>query len=389
MNRRILFIDDDENILATFRRSLAGRFEVVTTQSPMDGLARLQVEEPYAVVVADQRMPEMDGIELLAKVAKLCPDTVRIMLTGYAELETAILAVNEGSVFRFLTKPCETRVLGQVLDAALEQYRLVTSEKVFLRKTLKGCVELLAEIVSLSNPEAYGRAERAKRLIRELHKRRGLPAFWKVETAAMLSQIGLIFLPPELVEKAQKLGEEKDVQLSATELRDYSVHTELAAQLLGKIPYLEDVGAIIKLQDTLLSAAPDMPLGARALKLALDYDTLAQAGVERHDALDTMRGRDGWYDMDLFPAFERAVCDDTGFARRKLPLSALRPGMVLQEELVADNGVLLMVTDQELTEATLLKLANFRKSHALKPEINVLVPLAQIDEVDGSVKHLL
>ncbi len=388
MNKRVLFIDDDENILANFRRNLTGRFDVTTTTSPMDGLARLQIEEPYAVVVADQRMPGMDGVELLAKVAGCCPDTVRIMLTGFADIETAILAVNEGSVFRFLTKPCEIKTLIHVLEAAIEQHRLVTTEKTFLRRTLKGCVELLTEIVSLANPEAYGRAERSKRLVRELHKRRGLPNFWKIETAAMLSQIGLIFTPPEIAAKAITY-DGRDTRSIREDAQVLAMIPTVSADLLSKIPYLEDVAEAIRRQHVRLSDNPDLPLPARVLKLVLDYDALTQQGHGRLDALDVMRGRTGWYDKDLFLAFEKSVCDETGFARRTLQLGKLRPGMVLQEDMLADNGLLLMVSGQELTEPTLLKLANFRRSQALKPEVMVLVPLAQIEEVDGTVRHIL
>lgn len=388
MNKRILFIDDDENILDNFRRNLSRHFEVTTTASPLEGLAMMQVEAPFAVVVADQRMPQMDGVELLAKVAKSCPDTVRIMLTGFAELETAILAVNEGSVFRFLTKPCDTKTLIQVLEAGVEQHRLVTSEKTFLRRTLKGCVEILTEIVSLANPEAYGRAERAKRLVRELHKRRGLPNFWKIETAAMLSQIGLIFIPPEIAARAITY-DGRDTRSIREDAQVLAMVPTISADLLTKIPYLEDVAEAIRDQYVRLSDKPGMSLPARVLKLALDFDALTQMDNSRLDALDIMRGRTGWYDMELFPAFEKAVCDETGFTRRTLKLGALRPGMVLQEDLVADNGLLLMVSGQELTEPTLLKLSNFRKSHALKPEVLVLVPLAQIEEVDGTVRHVI
>lgn len=389
MSGRILFIDDDENILSAFRRNLSGRYQIETTSDPMDGLARLQVEEPYAVVVADQRMPGMDGVELLSKVAKLCPDTVRIMLTGYAELETAILAVNQGSVFRFLTKPCETRTLVQVLDAALEQYRLVTSEKVFLRRTLRGCVEILSEIISMANEEAYGRAERVKRLVRELHKRRGLPNFWKIETAAMLSQIGLIFLPYEMVEKAWKASAAEDMVMTPSEKYNFGMHADIAGQLLAKIPYLEDVSEMVRLQGAKLSEAPSMPLGARVLKIALDYDMLQQDGAARHDVLDLMRRREGWYDAELLAAFERAVCDETGFAKRRLQLGMLKPGMVLQETIVADNELVLLVAGQELTETTLLKLANFRKGHKLPETVDVLVPIVLLDAVDGMRRHVL
>ena len=88
-------------------------------------------------------MPGMDGIKLLARVKNLYPDTVRIMLTGNADQETAIEAVNCGQIFRFLTKPIPPEALTNSLDLAIREYRLITAEKELLSQTLKGSVNVL------------------------------------------------------------------------------------------------------------------------------------------------------------------------------------------------------------------------------------------------------
>ena len=110
---------------------------------------------PYAVVVSDMRMPGMDGIQVLTSIKGRWPDTVRVMLTGNADMQTAINAINEGSIFRFLNKPCSKEAMGKTLTAALVQFRLVTAEKVLLEQTLTGAVQVLTEVLSLVNPAAF------------------------------------------------------------------------------------------------------------------------------------------------------------------------------------------------------------------------------------------
>jgi len=123
MPEKILFVDDETAILDGYKRLLRGEFDIDTAAGGAAGL-ELLARNRYAVVVADMRMPEIDGAQLLAKIASQYPGVVRIMLTGNSDMETAVRAVNEGNVFRFLTKPCEKELLRSTLNAALGQYRL-------------------------------------------------------------------------------------------------------------------------------------------------------------------------------------------------------------------------------------------------------------------------
>ena len=106
--KKILFVDDEPNVLAAFQRQLRRQFEVETAPSGREGLALLQKARDYAVVVADMRMPEMNGVEFLKEVKTAAPEAVRIMLTGNADQGTAIEAINQGRIFSFLHKPCPT-----------------------------------------------------------------------------------------------------------------------------------------------------------------------------------------------------------------------------------------------------------------------------------------
>ncbi len=123
VSERILVVDDELNVLQGYMRALHKRFDLDTATSGEDALGMLRSSGPYAVVISDMRMPGMNGLDLLAKVRDLNPDTIRIMLTGNADLQTAVEAVNRGQVFRFLTKPCSSEEVAEVLWEALDKYR--------------------------------------------------------------------------------------------------------------------------------------------------------------------------------------------------------------------------------------------------------------------------
>jgi DNA-binding NtrC family response regulator len=122
---KVLFVDDDANVLAAHRRMLRNDFEIDTAGGGEEALERLGAHGPYAVVVSDLRMPGLDGIRFLTEVRRRAPTAVRIMLTGYSNVENAIAAVNDGQIFHFLTKPCPPATLAAALRAGLEQHRLL------------------------------------------------------------------------------------------------------------------------------------------------------------------------------------------------------------------------------------------------------------------------
>ena len=132
MNEKILCVDDEPNILEAYRRTLRKRFELDVACGGEEALQAIAQRGPYAVLVADMRMPGMNGVELLAKVRQIAPLTVRMMLTGNTDLQTAIDAVNQGHIFRFLTKPCSPEDFANALEAGLEQHRLLTAERQLL-----------------------------------------------------------------------------------------------------------------------------------------------------------------------------------------------------------------------------------------------------------------
>ena len=241
--KKILFVDDEPNVLSAIQRQLHQRFLVETAVGPIAGLAVLQNGRAHAVVVADMGMPKMSGVEFLAKACQLAPDAVRVMLTGYVNQATAVDAINEGSIFRFLSKPCPTDKLVQTLKAAVAQHNLIVAERELLENTLGGSLKVLSEILALAEPKSFGQAESLRDAIRLLAATMKVTPTWDLEAAALLSQIGSVTIPPELVLKA-RLGH----ALSPREQEVFTRVPAIGSSLLSQIPRLEGVAGVILYQ---------------------------------------------------------------------------------------------------------------------------------------------
>jgi CheY-like chemotaxis protein len=196
---RTLCVDEEPNVLEGLARTLRTRYVVETATEGKVAPDILKSAGPFAIVMSDQRMPQMTGTPCLAQARAFAPASVRVLLTGQADMESAMDAVNEGNIFRFLTKPCPTDVLLTALEACCGQYRLIASEKVLLEPTLHGSTKALVDILALANPLACGR-ETVEQLMTHFQVRER----WPVEVTAMLPQIGCVTLPPETLDKLYK-----------------------------------------------------------------------------------------------------------------------------------------------------------------------------------------
>lgn len=123
MEEQILVVDDEENVLDGIERLLHGEFNISKAQDADQGLKLIQQCGPYAIVISDNRMPGVNGARFLARVHKLAPETVTMLLTGYRDFDTAMVAVNEGHIFRYLKKPCKKEDLVKAINSGLTQYR--------------------------------------------------------------------------------------------------------------------------------------------------------------------------------------------------------------------------------------------------------------------------
>jgi FixJ family two-component response regulator len=361
----ILLVDDEQSILDGLRRQLRNRYQVETAAGAEAGLKSIATNHP-AVVVSDLRMPGMDGIRFLAEVRERSAETVRIMLTGQADIEATVRAVNQGNLFRFLTKPCPPEELTAALDAAIEQYRLVTAEKELLEKTLSGSVKVLTEILALTNPRSFGRAQRLRRCARRLADAVRHPAPWQVELAAMLSQLGAVTIPPETLDRAETGQDLRDDERKAI-----AGLPDVTARLLANIPRLEPCARMISAagQDAIPSGDDGVGRGARILRLMAEYDSLSTAGRSTVSILTELRSKG--YPMAAIEVLTSLDAEPAGRRHVATMLRDLRAGMTLDEDVKARNGVLLVARGQELTSALLERINNFQRLVGVSEPIRV------------------
>ena len=157
-------MDDEARVVEGLVLHLRKDYEVHTALSGDEALKLLKQIGGAAVIVSDMRMPGMDGASLLHRVMSTYPDTTRILLTGEPGRDAAAAAVNKGQIFRFLTKPCPPDQLRAAVEAGVMQHRLVNAERSILKETLIGCIKALIDVLAITNPVAFGRASRVKRL---------------------------------------------------------------------------------------------------------------------------------------------------------------------------------------------------------------------------------
>jgi response regulator RpfG family c-di-GMP phosphodiesterase len=373
VQEKILFVDDEPPVLEGYKRVLHEEFQPDTAVGGKAALDAIAKAGPYAVVVSDMRMPSMDGVQFLSCIRRISPETVRVMLTGYADQQSAIAAVNEGHIFRFLTKPCEAGVLKKTLIACLMQYRLVTAEKELLEQTLTGSIKVLTDLLCLANPAAFSRAVRIRRYVQHMVAQLGLDAPWQYEIAAMLSQLGCIALPPEIIDAAY-CGK----QLSREEQTAFDMHPSVARTLMSNIPRLDCVAWIVG-QQRFGAAVPDakvsasMRIGAEILRMAIAFDELKISGHKDAEALSKLK-QDSQFDPKIVLALASLPAESGSMDLKAVRIPNLFPGMILQEEIRTKGEMLLAGNGQEVTYALIVRLNHFHQRGEVRDEVLVFDP---------------
>jgi len=371
---KVLCVDDEPRVLEGLALQLRRGYEVHTSTSGSQGLEVLGQQGPFAVVLSDMRMPAMDGAAFLAAVRRRAPDTVRMLLTGHADLQAAIAAVNEGHIFRFLTKPCPPQQLRQAFDAAAEQHRLITAERVLLEQTLNGSIKTLVDVLAITSPDAFGRATRVKKHASKIADKLHAPDRWQIELAAMLSELGSISLPEETVGKYYS-----GKALSTEERGMVERMSKVADDLLSNIPRLEGVREILTGRRG--SGAKEQRgegpvLGSRILEIAHDFDVIESEGLSVEAAMDRMRERGSTYDAEILQLFAEIQCAPAASGTIEIPLQDVRVGMVFAEDVRTTRGVLLVARGYEVTTGFIERVRNFRSNFVREP-LRVLAGSAQ------------
>jgi CheY-like chemotaxis protein len=377
---RVVCVDDEPQVLSGLSLHLRRRYEVESATSGTAALELLARQPQAAVLISDMRMPGMSGAELLAKASLTYPHTTRILLTGHAEVDSAIAAVNQGHVFRFLVKPCPPPELLAAVEAGVELHRTTVTEQTLLEQTLHGSIKMLTEVMSITNPVSFGRAQRVKQHVSALCDKLELAERWQVEVAAMLSQLSTFTLPPETIEKVYY-----GAALSSEEQAMLERAPDVTEQLLSHVPRLELVREILAMylkpykkpdKADVSHEQARLQRWTQVLRVAIDFDALEAQGQSSGVALTTLKGRADQYDPQVLTAFlglhgQRKEGDKI----RDISVGALRSGMVLAADVKMATGTLFVARGYEITPAFLERIRNFRPGSVREP-IKVLIRAA-------------
>jgi DNA-binding NarL/FixJ family response regulator len=371
--RCVLCVDDEPLVLEGLERTLRQSFEVVTETKPLAALALLEKRDrDFVTIISDMRMPLMDGAKFLACAAEIVPNSTRVLLTGHAELNAAIAAVNTGRIFRFLCKPCAPNELLTAIEAAADQHQLLTLEKRLLEETLTGSVRLLSEVLTMVAPQIFTRNQRIQAYVLHMARRLGRTDAWRFELAACLSMIGCVGLAEETF-KRMLAGKPLDEQ----ESQAFAEHPLTAHRLLKKIPRFEDVAQMIMLQSEGTSApdaSPDVLLGASMLRVARDVEQCVAAGGNEAEAVAKLQTNRPPSELELLKLLADYRSVATAGDLRELRVGQMTAQMVLEDDVKTKSGVVVVPGQKQLTQPLLERLIRFSRAGVLVEPIRVRVP---------------
>ena len=376
MSEKVLLVDDDANLLEGIRRQLRKSFQLEFAEGGEKGLELLRSNGPYAVVVTDMQMPNMNGITLLEQASSIAPDTVRIMLTGNADQQTAVDAVNSGKIFRFLNKPCTREDLSSALEDAVKHHKLITAEKILVSKTLTGSVKVLTDVLAMANPRAFQRSAQIRRLFQQLISKVEVDQAWECQIAAMLCQLGFVTIPEDTLDKVIR----GDV-LSDEEQTIFERHPKTASGLIKNIPRLAGVARIVEYQSKRFDGSGfpedsvsenEIPMGSRVLKVASDFLEIVAYGETGERAYDRMMERSGWYDPNVMEALREIVDIEPEYGTIEVSFEELEEGAVLAEDIVTNEGTILVSHGAEVNASMLAKLKQFQDRKDLREPILIV-----------------
>ena len=401
----VLFVDDEKSILSSLRRLFrTSPLNVVTALGGEEGLAAFEKNQ-IDLVISDMRMPNMDGATFLAKVAEQWPDTVRILLTGYADLESTISAVNKGKIYRYISKPWDENDLRITVEQALEKKALererdqllkltkkqndelrtfndelekkVDEKTQQVRDTFNDVILIFTQFIELREGTASaGHGKRVASLAREMAQKLGLDKKLTVDIylAGLLHDIGKVGLSDDIVKRDY-------TELSNEERKQVEKHVTTGPGILMSLPLLENPANMIRSHHERFdgSGYPDglvkdkIPVGARILAIANEYDNLlsgyllgkAASPAEAAEYIKKYSGK--YYDPEAVEVFCQIADANRVLEEKatdlKINIEFLQEDMVLARDLLTSEGVLLLSKGLRLTTKVIEKIVSFQKDH--------------------------
>lgn len=373
---RLLIVDDEASILNSLKRLLRPeKYEIDITTSPQEALGWLKIKK-YSLIVSDQRMPDMEGTVFLEQAKALAPDTVRILLTGYADMQAAIDAINRCAVYRFLTKPWNDEEIKIAFKRAIEHGEL---EKGFITT-----VRLLSQMGEMHSSHIGHHSKRVALYSKNIAQKMGLSEqdCFQIEMAAMLHDIGKIAIPTEILEK----DEIKLTEVESAQLRKHTLQGELIVMM---IPNLTDAARIVRHHHEKFdgSGYPDklrgdtIPLGSRIIFVADQFDRLVNHPNPQHaytpqKAFDFLMGsRRGFFDPQVLASLQQTLISSQTEVPQEMEVRVtfdkLTLGMKLFKDIKTVNELLILPAGTVLNENNILLLKKYLESAPVMNEISI------------------
>ena len=397
-------IDDDDDDLRLLEESIREipNFDVTFHGYRDFASGRKALQQiPGDLLFLDYRLGAKTGLEAFREIQEKGYKKPVILLTGNGDEQTAVEAIKSG-IADYLSKATLTpAILHRTITNALEKHQLrqsiqeqqrrvdaadrerllkIHSEKEVLEHTLIGSMEAMTQALSIMNPEVFGRSIRISRYVTAIAKQMELPEIWQLEVAALLSQIGCITFPPEILHnlaKGKELGH-KEAQL-------YEQYPSIGADMIRKIPRMERVADIIEHQEHVLDdpahhGTPNaIPLESRILKVAIDMDALESTGHSKQQAMDTLRIHVKKYDPAVLNNL-RVIAKKTILKTKEVDMADLSPPMVLAEDIRAKSGAMVLPKGQPVTITMLTRLHNFSLFQPIREPLKVFLPVSTLNE---------
>jgi len=317
-------------------------------------------QEPPDLILLDINMPEMNGYEVCERLksSERLSGIPVIFLSALNALEDKVRGFQSGGI-DYISKPFQFEEAQARVETHLKLRRAQQAEHDLLERTLGGAVGTLWELLQLTSPVLAARSRAIRDIVLRVTTRIGSAESWQHQLAATLCLVGCITLPEDVFERGY-LGQD----LSPDEDRIYRAHPERAARLLSNIPRLEPVVEMIRGQQK---------AGVTELHLALELDRRIYRGAKPADALAELKSSRR-FDPRMLEALSGYFPEETGSEVRRLPLRALRAGMVIEEDVLSKEGNLLILKGGTiLTDVWIERLENFAKTRGAHELVSVRI----------------
>lgn len=418
---KLLLIDDEVEILNALKRVLRKDYDVSAFNEP-DGAIQALKDEEFAIIISDMKMPIMDGATFLTNAKEISPDSVRILLTGYSDMDSTARAINEANIFSYASKPWNNEDLKKLLENATEHYLLkkenkeLTTKLTLVNRKLK---EFNANLELKVKQRSKALAQSNTKLKSSIHKHRSMfqqildmvsliiedrtkdkkghnkrvalhckllaehlgwdrTRIINTYIAALVHDVGMVALPDELLELPE-------LELNQQQLRDYRAHAEAGADIIQQLPQLELISNMVRHQymnmPTPEREAKECPTESRLIRVVADYDAYLLGLKTGHnltpeEAINSLKENVGYlYDGDLLESYQELLVKLPSMKLSELDYclttAQLEPGMSISEDIINKNGSVLLATDAILSENIIEKLKQYEKANDFQLTIYV------------------